>query len=100
MKRLVMLALFAAACGPTVLVDGHKLDQRLYDTAVAKVKDRAKFDFDCPAEKLQTTVIATWPSSDSEVQQLGVRGCDHHGTYVDTGSAWVLNSHDTPASAR
>ena len=93
MNRLLTFALLAAAaCGPTVVVDGHKLDQQRYQSSVADVKARAKFDFDCSADKLQTTVLATFGEID--VAQIGVTGCDHRGTYVQTSSGWVLNARD------
>jgi hypothetical protein len=84
--------LAAVGCGPTIIADGHKLDQRAYEAAVADVKARAKFDFDCSSDKLQTTVLATFGEND--VKQFGVSGCDHRGTYVLTSSGWLLNARD------
>jgi hypothetical protein len=84
--------LLAVGCGPSVVVDGHKLDQRSYETELARVKARAKFDFDCPAEKLATTVVTTY--GENVVQQFGVSGCDHRAIYVLSASGWVLNATD------
>jgi hypothetical protein len=56
----------------------------------ANVMARAKFDFACPPDKLETSVVAVFPAS-YEVSQFGVSGCDHRATYVYTTSGWVLN---------
>jgi hypothetical protein len=88
---LVSLATSTVGCGPTVLVDGHKLDQKLYEEERARVVARAKFDFSCPPEKIATSVVEVFPGS-VEVSQFGVSGCDQRGTYVSTRTGWVLNA--------
>ena len=95
---LGMVLVGAVGCfGPTVVIDGHKLLKSEYESQLEKVRTRAGFDLNCPADKLQTTVLETAGSEQSgeaRVLQFGVSGCEHRGSYVLTDSGWIMNAHN------
>lgn len=60
--------------------------------AVEEVQARAAFDFECPADEIETEVLARWQSRPKAPKQVGAVGCGHRAVYVKTVSGWVLNT--------
>lgn len=62
-------------------------------TAMANLKRRASFEFNCPEAQVQVTELGAGA--------FGVDGCGRRAIYVKVGkglnSEWVLNSDATPA---
>ena len=51
---------------------------------------RASFELNCPAEKLEYTVLQK--RADGYVTSYGVSGCEKRAVYVISGFQWLLNS--------
>ncbi len=97
----IMLLLAAVGCGPTVIVDGFKLDQSQYQSDREQLLRRASFDLACAADKLDVKVIEVI-GEPQQMKQVGISGCDQRATYVNlfTNVGWVLNTRNgQPAQA-
>ena len=65
------LALLGVGCAPTLLL---------------ALRDRAAYEFDCPADQLAVTQLGTF-------SMQGVSGCGHKGVYfLNHDNQWILNS--------
>lgn len=74
---VVGAALFAAGCAPS---------------GIQLTKERAPFDLNCPADKVQVTMISGSGERNSG-SVFGARGCGKKATYVRTPkSGVVMNS--------
>ena len=94
--------LLAVGCGPSIVIDGFKLDQSQYNLDRAQLMKRASFDLNCSEDKLQVKVIdAIGDTNHEQMKQVGVSGCDQRATYVNTFDAtgWVMNTHGAKPSA-
>ena len=89
----------AFSCGPKVVVDGFELREKDWTRHEATLRARASFDFHCPKEELELTVLSVFPDPDDIPQQVGVRGCENEGVYVLTVSGWVANTSTVEAEA-
>ena len=87
-----VLALSLSSCA-TVLRDGFELDEAFWKKQETEVTARAAFDFQCPKERLQLTVLRKRYGMGA-ADQVAVRGCDRQGVYVYSPSGWVLNSNN------
>jgi len=100
-RALLCIALGALACTPrpTVTVSpGVTIYERVWNDAVDALGTRASFDFGCPAEELEFTVLHL---SGRYITQMGVSGCGQRGVYVRRGTGdWVINSTDEPRPGR
>lgn len=95
------LLLLATACGANVKVGEYSLDQELWDSAQAQVRERAAFELKCPKEQLALTLLAAQFPADTRLnapKQIGVDGCGRRLVYVVSRSGWVLNSSDAAPS--
>jgi hypothetical protein len=87
-----------SACGPTVVVDGFRIDQAKYVEQRTSLYKRAAFDLKCPEAQLKITVLATY--GENGLKQAGVTGCDQRATYVTLDfESWVMNANNGQAPA-
>lgn len=92
MKRVfVVLSIGFAACA-TVEVNGVKLDEGQWKKDSAEIRQRASFEMQCEAERIELRVLNSG-GHPTIAKTVGVTGCDKQGVYkLVFGTGWVLNS--------
>ncbi|MCA9691390.1 MAG: hypothetical protein R3A51_05560 [Nannocystaceae bacterium] len=74
---------FGCAGNNTIERDGFVLERDKTEEALAKLSRRASFDFGCPAQELQFTILAVHDDMGADMpKQIGVTGCQKRGTYA------------------
>jgi hypothetical protein len=89
-----------AACGhrqpeaPPLVSNGFTLNPEPWLDDQKKITQRASFDLNCPAEKIETTVLAVGGNGmyfDDWATQVGAAGCDQRAVYIRTPQGWLAN---------
>lgn len=99
-RRVLTLALaLASGCHrtpsqPPLVVDGHTLNPDPWLKDQQTIVQRATFDLNCDANKLEVKVLAVGGVGifDDWASQVGVSGCEQRAVYVRTQSGWVANT--------
>ncbi len=81
---ILLITIVIAGCATGGRSDSQRNDM---------LKQRASFDFDCPASQLSFSQPMAYSSSIQPYPtSYGVSGCGKKGVYVYIRNAWILNS--------
>jgi hypothetical protein len=95
-SALLLLALLPACA--TVSSGGFEIPAHYAETAFPKLKNRATFDLDCPADQLTIVTLNVISSpAGNYPSEVGVRGCGRKAVYVPKDDAWRLSGGPTIA---
>ncbi|HJL15659.1 MAG TPA: hypothetical protein RMH99_08390 [Sandaracinaceae bacterium LLY-WYZ-13_1] len=92
---VVAFLVLAGGCtwlmGPTVPVDGYRLDEASWARDQVALRRRASFDLQCDPSRLRFRVLDAF--DDRYARQVGVQGCGQRAVYVDEHGnyMWVRN---------
>jgi hypothetical protein len=102
MRRLFPLTfvlLSAVGCGTIVVVDGHEVNEPIWQATSNQIRTEAAFLFKCDAAALKLTILETFPDLTGEVARVvGVDGCGQTAVYKLVEGKWFLDGVRTTAS--
>jgi hypothetical protein len=93
MKRWIAasLLLLLPACA-TVQSGGFDIPASFAEREFPKLKNRASFDLDCPAEQLAIATLNVYSTPGGNYpSEVGVKGCGRKAVYNPKNEAWFLN---------
>jgi hypothetical protein len=93
MLRFAVACLLALlpACA-TVQSGAFEIPAGYAETAFAKLKGRASFDLDCPADQLTVVTLDVYASPGGNYpSEVGVQGCGRKAVYVPKDQVWLAN---------
>lgn len=97
MKHLVLLVVIASGCA-SVSIKGVSVLEESWTNALEKIRPKAAFAFQCPAEALDFTILDTQKLLDGVVPStVGVRGCGKQATWVRQSNkglvSWIAETN-------
>jgi hypothetical protein len=94
-RRALLVFLLLPACA-TVQSGAFEIPARYAEHEFPKLKNRATFDLDCPADQLQViTLNVTSTPAGNQPTEVGVKGCGRKAVYFPKEQAWLMSGSAT-----
>ncbi len=95
MRAFFLLVLVACGGGSQITIDGHVVYESRWQESADAVRNRAAFDFECPRDEIELTLVASRPwRRASHPIRIGAQGCGHRGVYAGYRTEWTADSLD------
>jgi hypothetical protein len=92
MKRLLVPFLFLLPACATVQSGGFEIPAVYVEREWPKLKNRATFDLDCPADQLEVVTLNAYSTpGGNQPSEVGVKGCGRKAVYVPKEQAWLMS---------